>query len=126
MSSANQEKAALVQAPIAAVDTTGQSGVYRIAITGSSQSVAIPAELRGKWIDLFVTADVQYAFSRGVAAQTLALNTTATPSAGSASAGKTLVANMDKPTRVPRTATFLNFIGTTGFLEFCCSEGVGL
>lgn len=126
MASESQEKAALVQAPIAAADTNGVTGVHRIAITGSTQFAAIPAKLRGKWVDLYCTADVQYAFSSGTSSQTIALNQAAALGTGNAAAGKTLVAGMDKPTRVPLTATFINFIGTTGYLEIVCSEGVGL
>jgi hypothetical protein len=123
MSGTAAAKAALIQAPIAALDATGNTGVMRIAITGSAQNFALPSALVGtrKFIALFCTADIQYAFGIG-AAPTLVLSQASAPGTGHASAGATLPAGQWKDVPIPEKATHVGFIGSTGFLEMYNSQ----
>jgi hypothetical protein len=116
------DKAASIQGPIAAADATGLTGVMRVAMTGSSQSVAIPTELRGKYVDLYCTVEAQYAFGTGAAAPTIVTDQAAALGTGHASAGKTLPAGIDKSVLVPTNATFIAWKGASGFIELVCSE----
>lgn len=121
MSGLALEKAAAIQAPIAAANPAGNTGVHRIAVSGSAQSFALPAGMIGKYITLFCTAEIQYALGLG-AAPTIVLNQAAALGTGHAAAGKTLTAGQDKDVPIPKAATHIGWIGTTGFVEIYCSE----
>lgn len=125
MSGAAVEKACSLKGPIAAADPTGQTGVHRIAITGSAQSFTVPAALQGKYITIYCTAEIQYAF-RIAAAPTIVLNQASALGTGHVAAGKTLPAGQDKDVPVPKggngESVFIGWIGTAGFVEIVCSE----
>lgn len=126
MSSSAVEKAALVSHPLAVADTSGLTNIHRIAITGVSQSVAVPAGWAGRFVRITnaSTADVQYAFSR-LAAATIVMNQAAAIGTGHASAGATIFAGSSRDARIQSGVLFLNFIGTSGFLEVEISETPG-
>lgn len=123
MSSSAEEKAALVSHPLAVADATGLTNVHRIAITGVSQSVAVPAGWVGKFVRITndSTSDVQLAFSR-LAAATIVMDQIAAPGVGHASAGATIFAGSSRDARVRQGVLFLNFIGVSGYLEIEVSE----
>lgn len=118
-------KAALIQGPIAAADATGLRGVHRIAVSGSAQSFAIPSGLLGKrgFINLYATADVQWAFGIG-SAPTIVLNQASAPGTGHVGAGATLPTGQWMAFPIAEGATHVGFIGTTGFLEWFNSQAV--
>jgi hypothetical protein len=127
MSSQAQESAALVAHPVGSTSTTGLKGVVRILLTGSAQNTAIPADLRGKWLNVTVNSldDVQYLFSTTGAAITVVLNQVAALGTGHAQAGKTVFSKTSVDRRVPSNASHLCFISSganAGWLELECSE----
>lgn len=127
MSSVDEEKAAARQGPVCAANALGLTGVHRVAISGSAQSVAVPAALRSHYVTFVVattSADVQRAWSSGAAGQTLVLNQAAAFGTGNAAAGATQFSKTKEDEQVPLDATFLNFIGTAadGYLEVYVSE----
>jgi hypothetical protein len=119
------DQAALAH-PLNVADTTGIKGVFRIALTGAAQSLAVPASWRGREVRITVdsTADVQYGFSTGAAGQTLVLDQLSALTLSSAAAGASIFAGQSRNARVPAPATFINFISTAaaGFLEAEVSE----
>lgn len=129
MTSKNQEQAALLSHPVAALDPTGFTGVYRIALTGANQSIVLPTVWAGRFIELTVvspagTTDVQYGFSK--VAQTLVRNQASAVGTGHAAAGKTIFPNSSRDGRIRQGHYVLNFIASTGealsFLEIHISE----
>lgn len=125
--SKNQEQAALLSHPVAALDPNGFTGVYRIALTGANQTVDIPTLWAGKFIELTVvsplgTTDVQYAFSK--AAQAIVRNQISSVGTGHAACGKTIFPNTSKDGRPRQGMEFLNFISSAveGYLEIHISE----
>lgn len=121
-----EDKAAKLGHPVAAADTSGLTGVYRIALTGALQSVAVPGGMVGKFATLTVCSndDVQFAFGMG-AAPALVLNQVSTVGAESAASGKTIFSRTSVDRRIPRGATHLSVIatgGSGGYLEIDCSE----
>lgn len=112
--------------PTVAADSTGLTGVFRIALTGVSQSLAIPAKWRGRVVRITVdsTADVQYGLSTGAAGQTLVLDQLSALTLSSAAAGASIFTLQSRTARVPTGATFLNFIATAaaGYLELELTE----
>ena len=125
MSSRFQEQAQLAH-PLTVADTTGLKGVFRIALTGVAQSLAVPAAWRGREVRIMVdsTADVQYGFSTGAAGQTLVLDQLSALTLSSAAAGASILSTRERVGRVPTQATFVNFISSAaaGFLELEMSE----
>jgi hypothetical protein len=130
MSSKYQDQAALLGHPVAALNPTGYTGVYRIALTGSSQSVTLPTNWPGRFVELTVvspagTTDVQYGFS-SAASQTIVRNQASAVGTGHASAGKTIFPNTSKDGRIRVGMRSLNFISSAAevnsFLEICISE----
>jgi hypothetical protein len=119
------DQAALAH-PLNVADTTGAKGVYRIALTGAAQSLAVPAAWRGREVRITVdsTADVQYGFSTGAAGQTLVLDQASALTLSSAAAGASIFTLQSRNGRVPAAATFINFIASAanGFLELEMSE----
>lgn len=129
MASKNQEQAALLGHPVAALDPTGYTGVYRIALTGVVQNIAIPATWKGRFCELAVvspagTTDVQYAFS--FASQAIVRNQASAVGTGHASAGRTIFPNTTRDGRIRQGMTFLNFISSaaeaSSYLEISISE----
>lgn len=121
-------RACLVSGPIAALDTSGATGVSRYATTAASQNALIPAAMQGCWIKVQATTlQVDWAFSIG-ATQAIVLNQASTLGTGHASAGDTLQAGATDSVLVPRPRdgkpVYINFIssGTTGFFTFRKSE----
>jgi hypothetical protein len=126
MSSAEM-KAALLGHPVAAADASGLTGIYRIALTGSPQTMAVPAGIRGKFATLTVVSNdnAQYAFGTGTTAPALVKDQVSAFDAPSAAAGKTIFSKTSIDRIIPRNATFLSVVatGTTGgYLEIDCSE----
>lgn len=123
MSSA-EEKAALIQGPVAAADTSGRTGVARISISGSAQSAALPtAMLSGGFVALWCSTDIQWAFGVG-SAPTIALNALGALGVGGATIGITLSAATREHWPVPRGATHIGWIGTTGYLEIVNTQAL--
>lgn len=129
MSGKYQDQAALLGHPVAALDPTGFTGVYRIALTGSIQNVQFPANWAGKFLELTVvspagTTDVQYAIS--VASQSLTRNQASAVGTGHASAGRTIFPNSSRDGRIRQGMRYLNFISSaaeaSSFLELHISE----
>jgi hypothetical protein len=126
--SAIQNRACLVAAPVAVLDTTGAQGVTRYVSSASNTSVLVPAAMRGKFYKIkSVGTQTDYAFSIG-AAQTLVRNQASALGTGHAAAGDTLTSDEVDPGIIPRTTDdrpiYLNFISsdTNGFVVFRCSE----
>jgi hypothetical protein len=124
MASEAELRAALNFGPIIRADATGLTGVHRVAIDGNSQSVAIPSGMRGKWLDVFATVDVQWGFGNGTSAPTIVTNQAAALGAGHASAAKDLPAGTIMPKRIPYDATFIAWKAASagGFFAFDVSE----
>jgi hypothetical protein len=124
MSSEAELRAALNFGPFVELDPTGVNGVSRIALDGNSQSIPIPEGLRGMWLDLFATVDVQWGFGRANAAPTIVTNQLAALGTGHASAAKDLPAGVILPKRVPLTAKWLVVKAAVagGFFSFDVSE----
>lgn len=129
MASKNQEQAALLGHPVAALDPTGFTGVYRVALTGAIQNLVLPASWAGRFVELTVvspagTTDVQYAFSK--TSQTLVRNQASALGTGHASAGKTIFPNTSRDGRIRQGMGYLNFISSaaeaSSFLEISISE----
>lgn len=121
-------RACLVSGPIAALDTSGATGVTRYATTAASQNALIPDAMRGCWIKIqAVGLQIDWAFSVG-ATQAIVLNQASTLGTGHASAGDTLQAGVTDQVLVPKTKDnkpiYINFIssGTSGFLVFRKAE----
>jgi len=133
MSSAAEYQAARATGPIASTSTTGLRGVARAALSGTTQSWAIPPELRGKWVRMVANSqdDVQYAFGEG-SAPGIVLTQISVLGTGHGSAGTTIFSRTSEERLVPPSATHLAFrsmtvnTGTSGALggwfELYCSE----
>lgn len=127
MSSAAQESAALVSHPTGTTSTTGLKGISRVLLTGSAQNVAVPANLRGKFLTITVNSVdyVQYLFSNTGSAITVVLNQVSTLGTGHAQAGKTVFSQTSVDRKVPVDATHLCWISSStngGWIEIECSE----
>lgn len=107
MSSEAELREALNFGPLIAADATGLNGVHRYDIDGTSQSVAIPSGLRGKWLDLYSTVDVQWGFGNGTSAPSITYNQNSALGTGHVNSAKDLPAGVILPKRVPADATFL-------------------
>lgn len=107
MASEAEVRAALNFGPIIEADPEGLNGVHRYTIDGTSQSVAIPERMKGKWIDLYSSVDVQWGFGTGAAAPTITFNQDSALGVGHAQAGKDLPAGVILPKRIPFDATFI-------------------
>lgn len=115
--------------PIAALDPTGHTGVYRFATAAGNLSFQLPTDMLGRPYEIqAVGLAIQYAFSLGAAA-TLVNNQLSAINTGSAVAGFTVAAGaldgqsgakiVPQP-KDPNQPVFLNVVstGTTGFVEF--------
>jgi hypothetical protein len=131
MSGKSVEKACRVAHPRAALNPTGINGVYRIAVTNASQSIAVPLSLRARFLKLKLvspagTTSVQYGVSKAAAGQTIVLNQLSALGTGHASAGGTIFPNSSEDALIEQDVTFLNFIGSATeascFLEIFVSE----
>lgn len=106
MSSDAEERAALQSHPIIAADATGVTGVFRLAITATSQGVLVPKEMRGRWLDLYASGAVQYGFQvGGAAAGTLTYDELAALGVGDVNAGFDIPAGGSKSGRIPSSGT---------------------
>jgi hypothetical protein len=122
-----------VTGPIAAADTTGRTGVMRIAVSGSAQNFALPTSgaapgkrhtLPARWLRIAAAGvNVQWAFGVG-SAPTIALNQAAAVGTGHAAAGATLFNGIPEQVLVPSEATHVGFIGESaaGYLELYVSD----
>jgi hypothetical protein len=119
--SRNTDREADVRFPFAAV--AGGLGVHRVAVTGVTQTFALPEPMRAKFLYFAVDADgtaltkVQVAASVG--SQTIALDATT-----GVTAGVTVPAGSFIDRKLHDGATNINWIGdaAAGFVEFYTSE----
>lgn len=130
---ADIDQAARITGPLAAVDATMRTGVWRIALTGAAQSVALPtagkpadkgSTLAGRFVRvLAVGANVQLAQGIG-SAPVVALNALSVMGTGNAAAGATFVNGLPEPFRIDSQATHLGWIADAGagFLELYVSD----
>lgn len=97
-----EQRAASQFHPTLAADPTGLTGVFRIAITGANQSVALPNTMKGAWLDLRHSnaGELQYGFALG-AAGTVNMDEPAAIGAGDVNAGYPIPVGSEKPGRIP-------------------------
>lgn len=122
--SRNTDREADVRFPFAAA--AGGLGVHRVAVTGLTQTFALPERMKAKFIYFGVDADgtaltkVQVAASSG-GSQTIAVDATT-----GITAGVTVPAGSFIDRKLHDGATNLNWIGdaAAGFVEFYVSERV--
>jgi len=139
------EKAANVTGPIItpqvvggalAADTTGLTGVMRIAVTGAAQSFALPAatsdpqkkSTMGKRFLRLVPVGVNVQLAQGAgAAPTIVLNQVSVIGTGHVGAGASFFNGVPDQWEIDQRATHVGFIGdaATGFLEYYISDGAG-
>lgn len=124
MSSLDEQLAALDFAPFAVADATGADGTMRVAVTAANGQHSVPSGMRGKFVDVYASVDVQYAF--GTSAVTLAYNQVAAFGTGHVQSGRTLPAGVIKSFRVPSNAVHLAVYGAgAGFFEMGVSQRAG-
>jgi hypothetical protein len=128
------EQAARITGPISAADPTHRTGVVRVALTGASQSIALPPQpaaekrwgrsaLAGRFVRLLVVgANVQLCQAKS--AVTVVLNQATTIGVGSVAAGATFLNGVPDSFRLESDATHLCFISDAGagFLELYISD----
>ncbi len=126
MSSPIVAKNSAVRLPSAAADTTGKRGVYRIAVSTTAASYAVPAGMKGNFVKISaVGANCQIAFSTGAAGQTLVINQTSALGTGNAAAGATVANGSFVDGIVAKDFTFFNVVAdAAGFVELYCSEAL--
>jgi hypothetical protein len=127
------EQAARVTGCIAAADPTLRTGGWRIALTGTAQSVALPtagkvdgkaSTIAGRFVRIAAFgANVQLAQGIGAAPAVL-LNQISVMGTGSASFGMTIIDGHPEQFRIDSQTTHLGFIATTGagFLEMIVAD----
>lgn len=106
-------------------DSTGETGVMRVATTAGSVTHTIPSGMKGRYVDLMVVgANTQYAVTTGTnTAPTLVYNQASAFGTGHAAAGKTLVDSVEKAVFFPPDAASITVISssTAGFFEAAVS-----
>lgn len=120
--SAIENKFCSIAAPVSAADDTGKKGVHRIAITASSGSLTVPAEMKGRFVRVkAVSTDVQVAFKES--AQTLVWNQAAALGTGHLAAGETVFAGTQEGWLLTTKDAYLNWVANgSGYLEVICAE----
>lgn len=118
------DKSAAVRLPVCTADATGRNGVYRIAVSTTAASYAIPVAMRNNFVRIqSVTANSQVAISTGTAGQTLVINQASALGTGHAAAGASVLAGSFIDGIMPKGATFLNVVAdAAGFIELYVSE----
>lgn len=120
-------KNASVRLPTNAIDATnGLTGVYRIAVTTTAASYALPTGFRGNFVKIYASGtDIQCGFSRG--ATTIVLNQASALGTGHAQAGATVPNGTFIDGLVPRHSTYFNVLGIGGgFVELYLSEALNI
>lgn len=129
------DQAARYTGPVSIADATGRTGVHRIAVTGASQSFALPASdsassgkrrsaIGGRFMRIAaVGANVQWAFGYG-SAPTITLNAISVSGTGNTAAGASLFNGVPEQPIIPSEATHVGFIGdvAAGYLEWYVSD----
>lgn len=130
------DQAARVTGPISAADTSGRTGVMRLALTGSAQTFTLPTAskahdkkhaLAGRFITMYADGDsIQWAFGKG-AAPTIVRDQVSVVSTGHVSAGATLVNGVPRSFLIPNDCTHVGLISKTAspptsYLEWYVSD----
>lgn len=119
-------KSCAIRSPSSAADATGKTGVYRIAVTTTAGSFAIPSGWMGNFVRVQpVGCNAQVAIARTPAAPTLIINQASAPGTGSTAAGATVANGGFLDSIVPKNSTFFCYVcDGAGFLEFYMSEAL--
>lgn len=122
-----ENKAAALLFPVSAADATGLRGIARYASLTSNQSIAIPSEMRGRFIR-FVSVGCNTRVSVSVGAHTLVYATTAALGTGSVASGATVATGLFVEGIIPKDCTYINFISDAASqtVEIYCTEVVVL
>ncbi len=119
-------KNSAIRLPSSAADTSGKTGVYRIAVTATAGNFAIPSGWKGNFVRVSASGTaVQVAVARTTAAPTLVWNQVSAPGTGSTAAGANIADGASRDGLVPKDATFFCWVANgAGFLELYCSEAL--
>ena len=119
-------KNASVRLPTNVIDTTGKAGVYRIAVSTTAASYALPTGMVGNFVKIYASGtDIQCGFSRG--AVTIVVNQASALGTGHAAAGATVPNGMFIDGLVPKNSTYFNVLGIgSGFVELYLSEALNI
>lgn len=121
--------------PVGGADSTGRTGVMRVALSGANQSFTLPttgaepgkkSTLGGRFITMMVVGtNAQIAFGVGTNIN-INIDEPAALGTGDANAGATLIDGRERRFLVPSEATHLSFRGTSGgalgFIEYYVSD----
>lgn len=130
----SSEQAARITGPISAADATMRTGVWRIALTGSAQNVALPTSgaavgkkstLGARFVRLLAKgANVQFVQGTGSSAPTVTLNQVSVMGTGHVGAGMTLLDGVPEVFLVDSDSTYFAWISdaATGYLEMIVSD----